>query len=145
MALVRVPFYFINFGLIPDRQSFCTYLYYSLSLTLSVLGVSLHKRVPSDEQGVDFLLSTTQARGHRRRGALANDPRTTAIPCMHLQCCVRVCVCVCARACVCVQGDDQCVCIYMRVRVLAPYCSSKRLSTAFVLLYMFVRTLAPDS
>jgi hypothetical protein len=28
VALVRVPFYFRNFGLIPDRQSFCTYLYY---------------------------------------------------------------------------------------------------------------------
>ena len=36
VALVRVPFYFRNFGLIPDRQSFCTYLYYSYTIIHSL-------------------------------------------------------------------------------------------------------------
>ena len=29
VALVRVPFYFINLWLITDRHCYCTYLYYS--------------------------------------------------------------------------------------------------------------------
>ena len=33
MALVRVPFYFINVWLITYRHRYCTYLYYSLSNT----------------------------------------------------------------------------------------------------------------
>jgi hypothetical protein len=33
VAAFRAPVCFINFGLIPDRHRFCTYLYYSLSHT----------------------------------------------------------------------------------------------------------------
>ncbi len=58
VALVRVPFYFINLWLISYRHRYCTYLYYSYDVYMYIYIVYityvLLLHAPSDGQGWVF-------------------------------------------------------------------------------------------